>query len=298
MSGCKPMATPLVCNEKLRKDDGEKKVDKILRRSLVGNLLYLTTTRPDIMFAANLLSRIMNNPTQKHFGCANDMKRTYGYVFSLGSGVFSWLSNKQQSVAQSSTEADYKARYHVYCKLAVKIMNNPTQKHFGVGKRVLRYIQGTMNYGIKYGRNFEVILIGFCDRDWAGCADDMKRTYGYVFSLDSCVFSWLSKKQQSIAQSSAEVEYVSASNVASQAIWLRRILEDIGEKQEEATEIFCDNKSTIAMAKNPCFHSKTRHINIKHHFVREAIEEEEINLSYVRSKEQLAPHKGTSNNKL
>ncbi|TXG53900.1 hypothetical protein EZV62_019156 [Acer yangbiense] len=225
MLRCKSVATPLACNEKLRKDDGEKKVDETLYRSLVGNLLYLTATRPDIMFAANLLSRFMNSPSQKHFG---------------------------------------------------------------VGKRDLRYIQGTMNYEIKYRRNFEVNLIGFCDSDWVSCADDIKITFDYVFSLGSGVFSWLSKKQQSVAQSLAEVEYVSASNAASQAIWLRRILEDIGEKQEEATEIFCDNKSAIAMAKNPCFHSKTRHINIKHHFVREAIEEEEINLSYVRSEEQLA----------
>ena len=225
MFGCKSVATPLVCNEKLVKEDGEKKVDETLYRSLVGNLLYLTATRPDIMFAASLLSRFLNSPSQKHYG---------------------------------------------------------------VGKRVLRYIQGTLSYGIRFRRSSKVKLIGFCDSDWGGCVDDMKSTSGYAFSLGTGVFSWLSKKQQSVAQSSAEAEYMSASIATSQTIWLRRILEDIGEKQEEATELFCDNKSAIAMAKNPCFHSRSRHIAIKYHFIREAIEDGEVQLNYCKTEEQVA----------
>ncbi|PON33009.1 hypothetical protein PanWU01x14_356340 [Parasponia andersonii] len=212
MFGCKSVTTPLVCNEKLMKEDGEKKVDETLYRSLVGNLLYLTATKPDIMFAASLLSRFMNSPSQVHFG---------------------------------------------------------------VGKRVLRYIQGTMNYGIRFEKNPDVKLVGFCDIDWG----DMKSTSGYVFSLGSGVFSWLSKKKQSVAQSSAEAEYMSASIATSQTIWLRRILEDIGEKQPTPTELLCDNKSVISMTKNLCFHSRTRHIAIKYHFIREAIEDKEVQLT-------------------
>lgn len=104
----------------------------------------------------------------------------------------------------------------------------------------------------------------------------------------SRVFSWSSKKQQFVAQSSAEVEYVSATHATSQAIWLRRILEDIGKKQEEGTEIFCDNKLAISMAKNPLFHNRTRYIAIKHHFIREAIKEGEIQLKFCRSEDQVA----------
>uniref|UniRef100_A0A5B7B4M6 Retrovirus-related Pol polyprotein from transposon TNT 1-94 n=1 Tax=Davidia involucrata TaxID=16924 RepID=A0A5B7B4M6_DAVIN len=225
MSGCKPMATPLVVNEKLMKEDGEKKVDATLYRSLVGNLLYLTATRPDIMFAASLLSRFMNSPSQIHLGAA---------------------------------------------------------------KRVLRYVRGTTSFGIKYSRGFELKLKGYCDSDWGGCVDDMKSTSGYAFSLGSGVFSWASKKQQSVAQSSAEAEYISAAMATSQVIWLRRIMEDIGETQEEGTELFCDNKSAIAMAKNPVYHSRTRHIAIKHHFIREAVEEGEVQLKFCRSDEQVA----------
>lgn len=225
MFGCKPMTTPLVVNEKLVKEDGGKKVDETLYRSLVGNLLYLTSTRPDIMFASSLLSRFMHCPS--HF-------------------------------------------------------------HLGAGKRVLRYLQGTLNYGIKYYKNVNVKLTGFCDSDWGGCVDDMKSTSGYAFSLGSGIFSWASKKQQTVAQSSAEAEYISASLATSQAIWLRRILEDVKEKEEEGTDLFCDNKSAIAMANNPVYHSRTRHIAIKYHFIREAITNGDIKLKYCKSEDQVA----------
>jgi hypothetical protein len=224
MFGCNPTDTPLVVNEKLKKEDGGKKVDASNYRSLVGNLFYLTSTRPDIMFPASLLSRFMNDPSHIHLGAA---------------------------------------------------------------KRVLRYIQGTLGYGIKYDSKVETKLIGFCDSDWAGCMDDMKSTSGYVFSLGSGAFSWCSKKQQTVAQSSAEAEYVSAGVATQQAIWLKRILEDFGEKQEAVT-IHCDNKSAIAMAKNPVFHGRTKHIAIKHHFIREAIEDEEVQLSFCKTNDQVA----------
>ncbi|KAK2965254.1 hypothetical protein RJ640_015752 [Escallonia rubra] len=183
MYGCNPKATPLIVGEKLKREDGGSKVDATFYRSMVGNLLYLTATRPDIMFAASLLSRFMQAPS--HF-------------------------------------------------------------HLGAAKRVLRYIQGTVDYGIMNGRSKEVKLTGFCDSDFEGWKDDMKSTSGYCFTLGSGVFSWLSKKQQSVAQSSAEAEYVSAAIATSQAIWLRRIFHDFGQKQERKTEMFCDNKSAVA----------------------------------------------------
>ncbi|GJV21584.1 retrovirus-related pol polyprotein from transposon TNT 1-94 [Tanacetum coccineum] len=133
MSECKPKETPLVVNEKLMKEDGSSKVDATLYRSLVGKLLYLTATRPDIMFVASLLSRFMHNPSQIHIG---------------------------------------------------------------VGKRILRYLQGTKDFGIKYVKNANINLHGFCDSDWGGCTYDMKSTSEYIFSLGSGVFSWCTKEQQ------------------------------------------------------------------------------------------------------
>ena len=116
----------------------------------------------------------------------------------------------------------------------------------------------------------------------------MKSTSGYAFSLGSGMFSWASKKQATVAQSTAEAEYVAAAEATSQAIWLRRILEDMGEKQDEPTKINCDNKSAIAMAKNPVHHSRTKHIAIKYHFIREAEATKEIKLDYYTTEDQIA----------
>jgi hypothetical protein len=149
---------PLLLIKKLKKEDAT------LYRSFVGNLQYLTTVRPDIMFAASLQSRFIHSPS--HF-------------------------------------------------------------HFAATKRVLRYIQGTITYGIRYCSNFMVKLFGYCDSDWGRSIGNIKSTLGYVFSLGSCVFSWSSKKQQSIARSSGEAKYVSIAIATSQAIWLKRILENL-----------------------------------------------------------------------
>ena len=117
--------------------------------------------------------------------------------------------------------------------LLSRFMQESSQVHFGAAKRVLRYLQGTMDNGImyKFGRNLN--LIGYSDSDWAGSIDDMKSTSGYAFLFGSSICSWLSEKQSAVAQSTAEAEYVSASKATSQAIWLRRIFEDIGENQKK-----------------------------------------------------------------
>nr|DAD29412.1 TPA_asm: hypothetical protein HUJ06_030880 [Nelumbo nucifera] len=141
-----------------------------------------------------------------------------------------------------------------------------------------------MDYGIKYDKGNEVRLIGFCDNDWGGCADDMKNTSGYCFSIGGGVFSWCLKKQKSVAQSSTEAEYVSASMATSQTIWLRRITEDISEKQENAMVIHCNKKSAITMSKNLCYHRRTKKIALKHHFIRDATEHGEYELVYCRTR--------------
>ena len=131
-------------------------------------------------------------------------------------------------------------------------------------------------------------LIGYSECYWAGSIDDMKSTSGYVFLFGSTICSWLSKKQSVVAQSNAQAEYVSASKATSQAIWLRRIFEDIGEKQKKSIVLYCDNKSAIAIAKNPVNHERSKHISIKYHFILEAHEKGEIQLHYCQTGEQLA----------
>ena len=225
MIGCKIVHTPLVVNEKFQKEDGSGQADQTNYRSLVGSLLYLTATRPDIMYAASLLSRFMHNPTRVHYGAA---------------------------------------------------------------KRVLRYIQGTLDFDIMYKRNVDPKLFGFCDSDWGGSVDDLKSTSGYTFTLGTSVCSWASTKQKYVALSTAEAEYVSASIATSQAIWLRRVIKDFGEKQDSATPILCDNKSAIAMSKNPVYPSRAKHIALKFHYIRDAVEEKEIDVVYCNTDDRVA----------
>ena len=225
MGNCKSAPTPLVQNMKLSKEDGAEKIDASLYRSLIGSLLYLTASRPDLMYSASLLSRFMQSPSKTHFIAA---------------------------------------------------------------KRVLRYLRGTMQLGIWYKPNENGSLLGYVDSDWAGNLDDMKSTTGYAFSLGSGMFSWNSKKQEIVAQSTAEAEYVAAGAAANQAIWLRKILKDLGVQQQEASEINCDSKSAIAIAENPVQHGKTKHIQVKFHAIREAIKNHEIKLIHCSSEYQVA----------
>ncbi|WMV30664.1 hypothetical protein MTR67_024049 [Solanum verrucosum] len=145
-----------------------------------------------------------------------------------------------------------------------------------------------MDYGIMYKFGGDLNLIGYSDSDWARSIDARKSTSGYAFLFGSSICSWLSKKQSVVAQSTAEAEYVSAAKATSQAIWLRRIFEDIGEKQKKGIVLYFDNKSTIAIAKNPVNHERSKHISIKYHLIREPQEKGEIRLHHFHTGEQLA----------
>ena len=139
-------------------------------------------------------------------------------------------------------------------------MNQPSKLHYAAAKRILHYLQGTKKVGILYKKENGNNLVGFTDSDWAGSLDDRKSTSGYIFCLGSNVIAWSSKKQKTVALSSAEAEYIAATDAACEAIWLRRLLSDLQQKIEEPTVICCDNMSTIAMTKNPVFHARTKHI--------------------------------------
>ncbi|KAK5771085.1 hypothetical protein PVK06_047260 [Gossypium arboreum] len=160
--------------------------------------------------------------------------------------------------------------------------------YFKAAKRVLRYVKGTLGYGVKFERAEELMLVGYSDSDWAGSVDDMKSTSGYFFTRGLRVFSWSSKKQQIVAQSTTEAEYIAAATAVNQAIWLRKLLSDLNAEQVEATEIKVDNQLAVAIAKNLVFHGKTKHFKIKYHFVREAELSKEINLVHCYSEVQLA----------
>ena len=157
-------------------------------------------------------------------------------------------------------------------------MESPRDSHWQAGKRILRYVKGTKGFGILYTASDEFELVGYTDSDWAGSIDDRKRTSGYVFHMGSGVISWASKKQPIVSQSTTEAEYIEANAAACQAIWLRKILKDLCERQKDGTTIFCDNISSIALSKNPVFHGRSKHIEIRYHFIRELVENGDIKI--------------------
>jgi hypothetical protein len=130
-------------------------------------------------------------------------------------------------------------------------------------------------------------LYGFSDSDWAGSLDDMRSTSGYCFNLGSGVFSWCSKKQEIVAQSTAEAEFIAATAAVNQALWLKKILSDLSMEEREPTEISVDNQAAIAISHNPVFHGKTKHFNIKLYFLREVQKNGDIKLIYCKSEDQL-----------
>ncbi|KAF2320532.1 hypothetical protein GH714_028041 [Hevea brasiliensis] len=122
----------------------------------------------------------------------------------------------------------------------------------------------------------------------AGCLDDRKSTYSNIFSFGSGAITWSSKKQETVALSLSKAEYAAATSAARQALWLRKLIEDFSLEQKGATKIFCDNQSTIAIAKNPAFRGRTKHIVVHHHFIRKLVTNGKVVLKFRSTNEQTA----------
>eukprot|EP00253_Pinus_taeda_P024830 PITA_24830 len=146
-------------------------------------------------------------------------------------------------------------------------------------ERVFRYLRGTRDYGLFYqgrlGLDRVLDIHGFVDADWVGDLDHRRSTSGYVFNLFGGAVSWMSKKQSVVALSTTEVEYMAATHASKEAVWLQRLCSSMGLVQG-AIRIDCDSQSAIFLAKNPAYQSKTKHIDVQYHFVRDMIEEKKV----------------------
>ncbi|GJT04317.1 hypothetical protein Tco_0838779 [Tanacetum coccineum] len=198
--------------------------DQTTYRHMIGGLMYLTASRPDIAFAT--------------FVCAR-----------------------------------YQAR--------------PTVKHLKEVKRIFRYLRQSYNMGLWYPKDSGFELIAYSDADHAGCKDDCKSTSGGLQFLGGKLMSWSSKKQDCTAMSTAEAEYVSLSACCAQVIWMRTQLLDYGYKYNRIP-MYCDSKSAIAISCNPVQHSKTKHIDIRYHFIKEHVEKGTVEIYFVGTEYQLA----------
>ena len=220
----KGKATPMANGVKLDADEKGINVDQKLYRGMIGSLLYLTASRPDILFSVCLCARFQSNPKESHLTAV---------------------------------------------------------------KRIFRYLIGTENLGLWYPKNHDLTLLGFCDADFAGCRIERKSTSGSCIFLGGCLISWASKKQNSIALSTAEAEYVASGTCVAQILWIKHQLEDYGIFLKNIP-VMCDNTSAINLAKNPIVHSRTKHIEIRHHFIRDHISTGDVELKFIETSRQTA----------
>ncbi|GAB6025573.1 hypothetical protein CHUAL_014034 [Chamberlinius hualienensis] len=156
---------------------------------------------------------------------------------------------------------------------------NYTNEHFVAAKRVLRYLKGTPTLGLCY-QDGNLKIQGFVDADWAGCQVDRKSYTGFVFSLDNSVISWEAKKQQTVALSSTEAEFVALSEATKEALYLKCLLNELLDIDPGPVDLYNDNQSAGQLAKNHVFHSRTKHIDIRHHFIRDAIANGDVKVFY------------------
>jgi hypothetical protein len=166
-------------------------------------------------------------------------------------------------------------------------MHKPNSTHLVAAKRILRYLQGTFHLGIRF-QSGSSSLTAFTDSDWAGDPYDCRFTTGITVFLGNNPITWVSKKQHTVSRSSTEAEYRALATGAAELAWLRQVLCDLGVYLPTAPTIWCDNTSAIALASNPVFHSRTKHIEVDYHFVRERVVRGDLHLHFISTEDQLA----------
>lgn len=168
-----------------------------------------------------------------------------------------------------------------------RYMSCATSLHWEAAKEVLRYVAGTQSLGINFGLEDNSVLIGYCDADYAGDLDNRRSTTGYVFTLNGGSISWSSRLQPTVAASTTEAEYMSAAAATKEALWLRKLLPDLG-MNIKTVEIFCDNQGAIQLLKHPIASARSKHIDVLHHFARERVARGEVVFIYIKTTDQVA----------
>lgn len=171
--------------------------------------------------------------------------------------------------------------------VCARYQSRPKTSHLKAVKRIIRYVAGSVELGVWYYKDTTAHLVGFSDSDWAADADDRKSTSGGCKYLGNNLVSWSSKKQNYISLSTAESEYVAAASVCAQLVWMSQMLNDYGISSPTLT-LLCDNISAIEISKNPVQHSRTKHIDIRHHFIRDLVEKGIIQIDYIPTEKQNA----------
>ena len=224
MMDAKPLSTPMATTTILNPDEDCEAVDQREYRSMIGSLLYLTATRPDIHFAVCLCARFQASPRVSHL----------------------------QAV-----------------------------------KRIFRYLKYTLEFGLWYSACSSLDLVAYSDADFAGCRVNRKSTSGTCHFLGTSLICWSSKKQCSVAQSTTQAEYVAAASSLSQILWIKYTMRDFGINYS-TIPLMCDNTSAISLSVNPVFHCKMKHVEVRHHFLRDHVEKGDVEMRFIDTENQLA----------
>ncbi|GKE57430.1 hypothetical protein Tco_1496615 [Tanacetum coccineum] len=220
----KPIKTLMSSDAKHTKDEECESVDSTKYRGMISSLLYLMTSRPDIMFSVCLCERFQEDTRTSHLEAV---------------------------------------------------------------KRIFRYIKGTTHLGLWYPTGTSIETVVYADSDQAGDYVDRKSTSGICTFVGCCLTSWFSKKQIALAISTIEAEYVSAGKACQQALSMKQALIDYDIRLDDVP-ITCDNKGVIDLSKNPVQHSRTKHIEIRHHFLRDNVQKGHISIEKVSSVDNIA----------
>ena len=171
--------------------------------------------------------------------------------------------------------------------LCARFHSCPKESHLLAVKRIFRYLVSSIDIGLWYPIGCDLTLIAYTDADYAGCKVDRKSTSGSCLFLGGCLISWASKKQHSVALSTAEAEYVAAGSCGAQVLWVKHQLKDFNVDLS-CVPILCDNTSAINLSKNPVQHSRTKHIEIRHHFLRDHVAKKDFELNFIETSKQFA----------
>jgi hypothetical protein len=164
----------------------------------------------------------------------------------------------------------------------------PTEAHYELGLRVIRYLVNTRDVGLELGGKEGSSLTAYVDSDWAGCTKTRRSTTGYVSYVFGSAVNWISRRQATVSASTMEAEYIAAAEASSDIVWLRNLLKEIGMSIDAPTVVRIDNQSAIRLANNPSTHARSKHIDIKHHILRERVDNGTIDLEYIESKKNRA----------
>jgi hypothetical protein len=165
-------------------------------------------------------------------------------------------------------------------------MHDPRESQLAALKRLLRYVRGTVDFGLVLHRSPPAELVVYTDADWAGCPDTRRSTSAYAVFLGGNLISWSSKRQPVVSRSSAEAEYRVVANGVAEACWLRQLLAELHSPLTKSTLVYCDNISVVYLSTNPVQHQRTKHVEIDLHFVRDRVAIGDVRVLHVPTTSQ------------